>query len=205
MSDSLQQFSAGDVVMHALRPEWGSGDVRRVENVEQNGQPGQRLTIRFINRGQMTVHTSVARIVQAERATQPAGAGSRETESRGWLAALEGQDPSDALTELPEAVGDPFRSLGARLASTLDLYRFDDSARSLIDWAVAQTGMQDPLSEFTREKLQQLFQVFAQRREVHLRELVRMIKRSDEAPLLQEAAEHRLAAARTALRRAMQL
>ena len=40
------------------------------------------------------------------------------------------------LWHLPEAMTDPFASLGARLSATLDSYRFSTDPKSLIDWAV---------------------------------------------------------------------
>ena len=202
MSDQIPQFSPGDRVMHALRPEWGAGDVRSAEVMAHQGKAGQRLTIRFTNHGQVTVHTATARIVPAEQAAQPAPAMAATAEPGGWLGALEGGNTTDALTEIPEAASDPFRSTGARLQTTLDLYRFDESARLLIDWAVAQTGMRDPLTEFSREQLEQAFQVFSQRREVHLLELVRTIRRAGESQTLDTAAQHRDPAARDALKRA---
>src|SRR5690606_10247777 len=67
----------------------------------------------------------------------------------GWLTKLEKAtgNRSDELWSLPEAMTDPFANLARRLDATLDSYRFNTTARSLIDWAVVQTGLDDPLSK----------------------------------------------------------
>jgi hypothetical protein len=59
-----------------------------------------------------------------------------------------------------------------RLNLTLGLYRFHKSGHSLVDWAVAQSGMADPLTRFTRQELEQLFDRWAYERDVHLSRLL---------------------------------
>lgn len=124
----------------------------------------------------------------------------------GWLAQLERANghAKHELWELPKTMTDPFASLGQRLDATLDSYRFSTEPRSLIDWAVAQTGLNDPLSKYTRHELEQAFPRFARDRDQHLVSLVRQIKRKGDLLLLTQASQKtRYASARNALQKAM--
>ena len=49
---------------------------------------------------------------------------------------------------------------------------FFQRSRSLIDWAVAQSGLDDPLSRFTRHELEVLFDQWATRRAEQLQKLL---------------------------------
>ena len=60
---------------------------------------------------------------------------------------------------------DPFSSATERLKATLDNFRFNAQARPLIDWAIAQTGLDDPLTLYTRQELEQAVEII---REVFL-------------------------------------
>jgi hypothetical protein len=190
--------------------------------------PAQRMVIDFANQGRVTVNTAYASIVPegtdlasvAPRKTSPAsgaaptsGGGAAFGGGGGWLAELErsqntANSPAaagngDSLTMLPDKCSDPFMPLGRRLMHTLDLYRFSSEPRSLIDWAVAQTHLQDPLSRHTRHELEHGFAIFSQMRDSHLKELIRLIKRKGEQTLIAEAREHPLPAARAALDKAL--
>jgi hypothetical protein len=89
-----------------------------------------------------------------------------------WLGPMARKKVEQAMITLPEEVKDPFNSLAKRLTLTLGLYRFDRSGRGLMDWAVAQTGLDDPLSRFTRQELEQKFDRWALERENHLAKLM---------------------------------
>src|SRR5690606_34070030 len=108
------------------------------------------------------------------------------------------------LWELPDALTDPFSSDAQRLAATLDTYRFSTEPRALIEWAVQQTGLNDPLTKYTRPELEQAFPRFARDRDLHLKQLVRTFKhRNDQATLLRAKNETRWPEARKALEKAL--
>jgi len=123
--------------------------------------------------------------------------------SQGWLGSL-GEQAGKGLWELPEAMTDPFASLANRLQATLDSYRFSTEAKSLIDWAVAQTGLTDPLSQFTRHELEQVFPRYVRDRDQHLAQLVSQIKKKGKAEVLDQTMQQtRHEPARQALKKAM--
>jgi hypothetical protein len=172
------QFHRGDRVRHAVRPEWGEGVVEQAANAP--GEGAQRLVVRFANHGRVTVNTAFASIVAAN------GDGSA-TQAKGWLDRMADRSgtaaaaaPAGKLDDLPEPCTDPFASLTGRLRATLDLYRFGRDPRSLIDWAVGQTGLTDPLSQYSRHELEQGYQAFERMRDAHLVELLRTARRNGE-------------------------
>jgi hypothetical protein len=171
------QFHRGDRVRHAVRPEWGEGVVEQAGPAPSAG--AQRLVVTFTNHGRVTVNTAFASIIPAN------GNGHDTAAPAGWLDRVAGQNAAVAsnplaLSELPEACTDPFASLASRLRATLDLYRFDRGPRALIDWAVAQTGLTDPLSQYNRHELEQQFEAFERARQNHLIDLLRTAKRNGE-------------------------
>jgi hypothetical protein len=178
------RYQRGDIVRHPARPEWGQGVVEQAALAKVNGQAGQRLVIRFSNHGRATINTAV---VNLTRKDEPTDMTSTTTINKGWLDSLEGRDAAAALTQLPEALTDPFASLAQRLGATLGTYRFSTDARPLIDWAVAQTGMADPLSHYSRHDLEQAFARFARDRDLHLADLVRQIKAKQKRDVLDAA------------------
>jgi hypothetical protein len=110
------------------------------------------------------------------------------TSSGGWLDQLERSNKnSHELWELPEALTDVFTSDLQRLLATLDSYKYTTEPRPLIDWAVMQTGMDDPLSKYTRHDLEQAFARFARDRDLHLKEFVRQLKRNGKQQILVQA------------------
>lgn len=109
---------------------------------------------------------------------------SKRKNDGGWLASLEakkssngnGQPNSDELRQLPDALADPFLTLEQRVEAALDTFRFSLEARALIDWAIGQTGLDDPMSRYTRHELEQGFDWFCRDRDLQLKELVREAK-----------------------------
>lgn len=181
--------------------------MREAHSITHEGVVAQRVVVTFSNRGRVVINTAVAPLVrseQAERMTQmTTGTG---TSRRGWLDQLEQatHNASHELWELPEPLTDPFASPRSRLDATLDSYRHSTEARSLIDWAVIQTGLEDPLSKYTRQDLEQAFARFARDRDRHLVGLVRQLKRAGQQALLKEAQRAATTnAARNALNKAM--
>ena len=135
------------------------------------------------------------------------GANSASKESNGgWLAELERANGAQKheLWDLSGPMTDPFADLTQRLEATLDSYKYSTEPRSLIDWAVVQTGLDDPLSKYTRPELEQAFARYARDRDQHLHDLIRQLKRKGQAAVLNQALSRlKLAAARTALQKAM--
>lgn len=172
-----EHFTAGDVVRHQRRPEWGMGTVQRVELVRRGSGNDQRLWIRFPNAGLKTLLASVAELEPVRRADGTLVAGDDTLVARelsgetGWLAEISKRKPEDAMTALPAEASDPFLSARKRLEFVLGLFRFDPQTK-LIDWAVAQSGLGDPLSRFSRHDLEQFFKLWAFERDAALQRLL---------------------------------
>lgn len=199
MSNHIYQF--GDKVLHTKRPEWGIGSVSKVEESLINGERAQRLTIRFPNAGLKTIVAATGNglspdLKKIEDNSQAHVNGEatpsdssveqwmRMSQSE-WLNPLAQRKIREAMTRVPEDCTDAFISLRRRLTNTFALYKFDKSGRGLIDWAVAQSGLDDPLSRFTRQELEQLFDRWASEREAHLAKLLHSTH--DDKALLREA------------------
>ncbi|TVQ30304.1 MAG: DUF3553 domain-containing protein [Phycisphaeraceae bacterium] len=186
---SQARFRSGDRVVHAGQPEWGVGQVVGAQSVMQNGQPTQRLTVRFERGGLRTVSTALADIRPADSVPAFAGrSGQGGGSDAGWLQELERGDTATIMRQLPEAASDPFSTLESRIRATLDLFRFTGSGGSLTDWAAVQTGLSDPLSHFTRQELESYFQQFTVERNNHLKKLAAEARRKEPEILRRMAA-----------------
>lgn len=105
---------------------------------------------------------------------------------QGWLGQMaqrrENAPVGSPLQELPDAMTDAFVGTLTRLEATVDSFRFGDdpsrNPRGLIEWAMAQTGREDPLSDHTRHELEEAFVWFGRKRDRHLFELVQELKRN---------------------------
>ena len=192
-------YRFGDVVIHPKRPEWGRGVVARVETISQDGRPAQRLHVRFANEGLKVINTGIAPVMPADEGAGMADSGMNAA-GRGWLAELEQKDPQTVMTELAEQARDPFASVWDRLSFIIGLYRFSLEARSLTDWAVAQSGLADPLSQFSRQELEAFFRRWTSRRDDVFFETVREAQGRDPERVRTLVAQGPEAAA-TALRR----
>jgi len=177
MSD--RKFEYGDRVRHATRPEWGIGLVVKTELLSTNGQQAQRLAVRFPNDGLKTISTAHAELELviedavasvADGEVNPLGGWDKMKDSE-WLGAVAQRKVREVMVGLSERVRDPFRPVEERLRACLDLFRFDRTGRSLVEWAVAQSGLDDPLSRFTRHELEVLFDEWATNRQQHLQQL----------------------------------
>jgi len=207
MSDAVR-YNVGDKVRHRRRPEWGEGTVASAQNATHGGRPAQRLVINFANHGRVTLNAAVAPIAPAgSSSTATATSTSTSTSGGGgggWLNQLEGKTvDADALAVLPEDVSDPFASLARRLRLIGELYRFRREPRSVMEWAVAQSGLTDPLSRFSRNDLEQQFIAFEQARDGHLRSLLAAAQKAGDAAALDQARQHPRPEARAAVDRLM--
>ncbi len=134
-----------------------------------DGTACQRLTVRFERAGLKTVLTAVADIHAAEDHAPPAKEAAAPAD---WLDEATARDLPKIMASLPERATDPFASLEARIAATMDLYRFSAQGASLIDWAAMQTGLKDPMSRFSRPELEQLFERYSTARDNHFKSLL---------------------------------
>lgn len=203
---SQRKFQFGDRVRHVRRPEWGIGSIVKIEPMALNNQPAQRLSVRFFNAGLKTLVEANAELelvtADASNVVMDQAHPVNEWENlseEDWLEPLARRKVEEAMTRLPPEIRDPFNSLRKRLVLCLDLYRFENTGRSLIDWAVAQTGLDDPLSRFTRPELEQLFEPWSSQRQQHLGRLLNQAK--SELGLVRELVASATPAAQQAVRR----
>jgi len=195
----------GDRVVHSSKPEWGVGIVSTSSMGDHEGVPCQRLVIRFDRAGLKTVSTAFAKIEAAgDRVGTVPEKESPQAQSEGEAnpilkATL--REVQDIMVSIPEAARDPFATPAQRLKATLGLYRFTSSGGPLIDWAVMQSGLSDPLTRFTRHELEDFFGFFEKILWKHLGKMVReardvpaseLIQIRDSAPLAGQQALQRL-------------
>jgi hypothetical protein len=172
-------WSFGDRVTHADRPEWGEGQITSIQPVVIEGRTTQRLTIRFERAGIKKLAAAVANIRPAKNKPQPsnsaAPAASQDPQKIGDL------ELADRLSKMPDDALDPFISLEDRLVYSLGLYRFSDQGGSLLDWAAMQTGLADPLSRILRHDLEVHYAKFRRNLDRHTGDLVSQLMRQDKA------------------------
>ena len=186
-------YRQGDELKLCTRPEWGTGKVTKVEHLTRDGERDQRLWVKFPNVGMKTILAGAAEI---ERVGEPLSGdddhsfAARElSHESGWLGEIMKDRPEEAMTSLPPECSDPFTSLQKRLERTLSLFRFEASGSSLIEWAIAQTGLDDPLSRFNRHELEAFFDQWRRARDEQTRRLVEESRknREDVSELIQRA------------------
>lgn len=169
-------WKQGDKIVHKGRPEWGVGEITAVARENHEGQPCQRVSVRFARAGLKTLSTAFATLGPAEeRPGLPP--------QNGWLPPASDETDAEVMTRLPEPATDPFLPALSRLRNSLDLFRFTGSGSSLIDWAVIQSGLDDPLSRFNRHQLEEFFARFMANLEGHVRKLAGDLKRADPGAL----------------------
>lgn len=188
---SPKKWNKGDRVVHAHKPEWGTGEVLQAEGATQDGVTCQRLTLRFDRAGLKTLSTAFAELKPAA-ALSPLFAGEASAvgiaepvpEPEAPTQPLHGATQSEMIelmTRLPEAATDPFLSLRKRVDATLKLFRYGESPSLLLDWAAMQTGLKDPLARFNRHELESYFSRFKLEVEDHLRKIIRDLRKQDSA------------------------
>lgn len=198
------KWNKGDRVIHATKPEWGTGEILQAEGFTHEGKPCQRLTLRFDRAGLKTLSTAFAELKPAGSpafAFAPTFASTPESEEPSLLALTAGEIKA-MMTKLPDAATDPFTSLRSRLLATLTQYKFADTPGALLDWAAIQTGLKDPLTRFNRHELEQHFSQFRMDVDDHLKKLLREIRRAEPQLLAEVQASNLPTSCRNALRRA---
>ena len=224
-TDSSTRWNIGDKLRHPAKPEWGVGTVAAAQNTKHDGKPCQRLTVRFASAGTKAISTAfadlqpagadpaLARAVtpgraaltdQSEQPTAPRqprsrAAGRDEAPPPSRCDDLDPKKAREIMTAVPEAARDPFRPLDQRIAATLALYRPQPDGAALLGWASAQSGLEDPMSVFSRQELEQIHEQHIVRLDQHLAALLADARkqRIDLAQTLSRAGPH----ARRALQR----
>ncbi len=173
----VKQWSFGDKVVHAGRPEWGVGVISSAVGETQEGRACQRLSIRFDRAGLKTISTAHADL----RAASEMPMLSAETHKSDDPLAASSTEPlaKELMLKLPGAATDPFATPRSRMIATMNLYRYSSEGAPLLDWACAQSGLKDPMSRFSRPELEELFRRFCQIRDEHLRRLALEFKKSE--------------------------
>jgi Protein of unknown function (DUF3553) len=171
-------FTIGMQVRHRQRPEWGAGSVTRVESLTRAGTRDQRLWIKFGAAGLKTLLASASdlEVLDGSGVAEHTFAAREIASEGGWLGEIARKRPEQAMTELPPDATDPFLTPERRLKNLLGLYRFEGGPR-LIDWAVAQSGLDDPLSRFNRIELEAFFKQWSMERDLQLHRLVNDFRR----------------------------
>lgn len=166
-------FTLGDRVIHAGKPEWGSGAISAAAAFKHEGKTCQRLTIRFDRAGLKTISTAFADIQIASKVADAVKPMLEEHHAPLPIASAGHREILDIMTQIPENARDPFASPAHRLEATLSLYRFTATGGSLIDWAAAQCGLADPMGRFNRHELEDFYRMFEMNLRSHLGKVVK--------------------------------
>ncbi|MBS0191575.1 MAG: DUF3553 domain-containing protein [Phycisphaerales bacterium] len=192
MPQLVREWTVGSKVRHAGCPQWGVGVVTAAVSVQHEGVRCQRLTIRFDKAGSKTISTAFASILEAtDTFSSPSPLhGSDTMSSNNTILDREAKAATDeTFLRIPDQASDPFTTLAKRAAATLALYKFTATGASLLDWAVMQSGMRDPLSRYNRHELETLFQRFRQNLDNHARKTLKELKKQDPAAFAQVLAQ----------------
>jgi hypothetical protein len=188
----MTTIAFGDRVIHPKFPEWGSGAVIRVESTAVQGEPTTRITVRFSSAGLKSFVGDALPLevlsngheMPGDRATlKPAISAVEDLERSGLTQAVE-QKLIEIMHSIPLACRDPFNTSEHRLRRTLELYKYDLSGRGLMEWAMAQTGMDDPLTRFNRTELEAFFKQYTYELDQHLSKLLSEMR--EEVDLVQQ-------------------
>ncbi len=185
-----QIVAGGQVVVRgvanrATRKAGGSRNIRRMQSASRPNAAGNFTPNNANTNGHTPPRDRASADAQPKRpngvrnAVQNNGGKKITTNTNGWLADLERQNPKDALVSIPETARDPFLSVWDRLIFTLNLYRFTKTPKAITEWAIAQSGMVDPLSEFTRQELELLHDRWIRNLDHHLVGVVEEAEKSD--------------------------
>jgi uncharacterized protein DUF3553 len=173
LSPQKPKFALGDRVIHAGKPEWGSGAISAASSTLHEGKPCQRLTIRFDRAGLKTISTAFANIQLASQVADAIKPMIEEHHAPLPISSAGHREILEIMTGIPENARDPFATPAQRLEATLSLYRFTAAGGSLIDWAAAQCGLADPMGRFNRHELEDFYRLFQMNLRSHLSKVVK--------------------------------
>ena len=177
-------YKKGDRVRHPSRPEWGIGVVSKIEVVTRGSSTDLRVWVRFPSIGEKTLLASAAALEILEDQSLSSAVHSRPSvtdfdvaKGGGWLGSISKQTANDLMTTLPDEATDPFAHPKRRLEVTIKLYRFDGTPARLVEWSIAQSGLDDPMSRFNRQELEQLYKKWLFNLDAHLLKLLGEFRR----------------------------
>ena len=177
-------YKKGDRVRHPSRPEWGIGVVSKIEVVTRGSSTDLRVWVRFPSIGEKTLLASAAALEILEDQIFSSTVHSRPSvmdfvvaQGGGWLGSISKQTANDLMTTLPGEATDPFAHPKRRLEVTIKLYRFDGTPARLVEWSIAQSGLDDPMSRFNRQELEQLYKKWIFNLDAHLLKLLGEFRR----------------------------
>ncbi|MEN9668859.1 MAG: hypothetical protein RLZZ386_766 [Planctomycetota bacterium] len=177
-------YKKGDRVRHPSRPEWGIGVVSKIEVVTRGSSTDLRVWVRFPSIGEKTLLASAAALEILEDQSFSSSVHSRQSvtdfdvaQGGGWLGSISKQTANDLMTTLPGEATDPFAHPKRRLEVTIKLYRFDGTPARLVEWSIAQSGLDDPMSRFNRQELEQLYKKWMFNLDAHLLKLLGEFRR----------------------------
>ncbi|MGE3180571.1 MAG: DUF3553 domain-containing protein [Phycisphaerae bacterium] len=156
----------GQKVQNAAKPEWGVGQVLRVQKVAT----GWRVSVQFPS-GHRHLLVPPGRLVapQAEK-----------TRSSAWLDEAAGETLDAKLTRLPEDIEFFLGTALGKLKAMLTLYEIEDDEKGLEKWARRQTGVGQPLTTWTRDELAERYAQFCATRDKIARETIIRIRKAGE-------------------------
>ena len=180
----MTNFDFGDELRHRKRPEWGTGRVVKAEPCPEAGVGARRLAIRFANAGLKTMVSPHAELEQVNGDSLSGGglddqgvatqlAELDQLAENGWLGGDAKRRIEELMISLPEDAIDPLSQPAKRLTATLGLYRFEQNGHGLLDWATAQSQLDDPMDRFQRHELEHFYERWQEVRNEHLRQLLR--------------------------------
>ena len=177
-------YKKGDRVRHPSRPEWGIGVVSKIEVVTRGSSTDLRVWVRFPSIGEKTLLASAAaleiledQIFSSTVHSRPSVTDFDVAKGGGWLGSISKQTANDLMTTLPGEATDPFAHPKRRLEVTIKLYRFDGTPARLVEWSIAQSGLDDPMSRFNRQELEQLYKKWIFNLDAHLLKLLGEFRR----------------------------
>ena len=183
----------GTKVRSAARPEWGLGTVLRVQQVRSGDSSAHRVSVQFTV-GNKTLLIPPAKLLAPAPEPQRVA---------GWLEGLGKTTLDDRLRGLPERVTHVLGTPYERLAAVIPLYALADDSPTLLRWAISQTGVTDPLSQWTRDELVDALQYFCNERDAFLRNIVAIIKQKDGSDAVRELVEQLPVTLRESVRTAL--
>ena len=177
-------YKKGDRVRHPSKPEWGVGVVSKDEVTTRGETTDLRIWVRFPSIGEKTLLASVAglELIEAQAFSSAIHARPSVTDvdvakGGGWLGSISKKSAEELMTALPGEATDPFVNPKRRFETTMALYRFDGTPARLVEWSIAQSGLDDPMSRFNRQELEQLYKRWMFHLDAHLLKLLGELRR----------------------------
>lgn len=169
MDIEISQAIIGRKVSVVGKPDWGTGIVRRIQTTTINGATQHRVSIQF-NQGIKVLVAPPARLI--DPLDEP------QRKEAGWIEQIGGGSLDARLRELPDSAVQVLGTIPQRLDAVLPYYARMSDGKDLIRWARRQTGVGDPLSQWSRDELEVAHGVFCNERDAHLRNLCALLKKT---------------------------